>query len=701
MSAACIRWQVVLSALLTVALMLFVATASGQSKDCIGSGEGRKCCVNWHSSGACQLYEPAPERAQGSKEDAPRARKIRMAVKLDFIALQEAQGEEASGGPVGAEVFHNDEKVCAGSPCRLSLEVRPDDWSIPLVIRAPGYVDQDLEVPLRAITARPRPGGAFAAHASSQRELTVALRRCPRIALPALPADPVRTQLVLDQRVVGDWSAADAASPDVERRIARALSLPTRLGCDLPEGTYELELKADGYRRRSVSLSLRADETAQVGPELERESGVLLITSAVGGVQVLVDGEVRGELPPATTGEVHLELGDISPGNHRIELAFPGEPHSALGSPKLWGSFPRLQAAVNVADRSATLVSFRPAAARGRFNMPAAWEGNPELLDELCEQDPMYCLAAGWSARWGIGAMPDFPKALAHFRRGCLDSGVSTLSGSAFSPLGNEQANAERELRRSQSCVAYRWMTDVGIARPMGTDMPATCQELALESKDPLAPCVREHLAPAWQAAIDPTLYMADVPPVQAVGLPIFFRAEVALAPSNWGQIKREARLGYGMYFGSSTASFDLTLDAGWSQIMRQNAAVDSPEWQNGWGATYEIGPSLRLAPHVYVLVHGRAGFVHLPGPGQFGGIGGGRLALGVTRGSFVRSTFFAEAGAAIEAMTSNLVGPSDDTLLDDFEKHGDIDLFIERRRRVRDLENGSLSIGGALGLLF
>lgn len=584
-----------------------------------------------------------------------------------------------------------DKILCDADAQSCEATVTPYGKTIPLIARLNGYRDNTFEVTQES-------GGSW----NSKEEV---LYRCPRVSFPNLPqvstaranaAGDSETRVLVNNTFVGFWPS-NFLEGSLEEAIARKLELPRVQGCWLPAGRYSFELQRSGFRALQRWVDLKVDEEALVDGDFQAVGGSILVRSAVGNVNVLLDGKVVARLPEAQESDLSIELAGIVVGKHTVELRFPFEDSSTHGPQVLWGQFSHIQSGVAVYDGRLTTVDFAVDAPTWSDN-PAEWTAKRALLSELCEQDPSACLAAGWAQRFGVGGDVDLPRAAQSFKCACQSSWSSVT-------FEDRDALKERRLRgKAQACLAYNWLLSTGLVREQSLSIIDSCgNDLWSENEpeqfdicsvgvippDPLSPCVRNSLSRMSQRQNDPTVYIDHTVNNRRAGLPLYMRAEAGFEANHGELRKRELRVGYGVFLEYDWLSIDLLLDGGVLQFARDNVNFTRREWLNGWGLAYEFGPSFHLLPHASLSTHFRFGILNLPSADALAFMYAGRVALVCSANQMSRSRLSVELGVTYEAYAGSMLKPDDGALVERFRANGDVLELresIEQSRNVREV---------------
>jgi hypothetical protein len=598
-------------------------------------------------------------------------------VPLKLTAVLQDQGE------VNADVDWildgKKQRVCSKEkPC--NTKIAPRGQEIPLVISLPGY--QDREVTL-AKTPAPNGGNAFVAK--------VGLARCPRVELPSLPeGTDVETRVVVDDTLIGFWPSSFQSS-SLEKTIAQKLNLAAERGCALPRGRYFFELQHSTYRPIEEWVDLELDQSHKISGDMQRRTGTLVVHSVVGGVDLVVDGKVRGRFAHSTAESV-IELSNIDIGKYTVELKVPDDLALPVSEREFWGDFPRQRSDVAIEDGSVATVVFSTPTAPTRPN-PATWTARRDFLDELCENDASACLAAGWARRFGVGGEIDLSGAAQGFKRACEDPW-----GTTFTRNSKQVEDVMREARgKLQACTAYAWLVQTGLVSPEASGTPSfVCASSGLFAADPVSPCLRAHLSSEAQASNDPTPYVDHEVLTTPSGLPLFLTVDAGFADADpsLGLLKRELSVGYGFFIGQSWFTFDALVTGGAIQFKRWNAAFSEKEWRTGWGLAYELGPSFRILPHLFLGAHFKLGFAHLPNAEALSFRYGGRAALIYSSGALLRSKLSLELGVTWEKFNQDMLNPSDGEILDRVRKTGDISVASRAHATPSRLLSPNFSVG-------
>lgn len=83
----------------------------------------------------------------------------------------------------------------------------------------------------------------------------------------------------------------------------------------LRPGDYQVRALAEGYREKTLTLTVTDQDYQHLDLALEKKPGHLVVTSDPPGAEVALDGESRGNTP--------LTLENISPGRHQLSLSHP------------------------------------------------------------------------------------------------------------------------------------------------------------------------------------------------------------------------------------------------------------------------------------------------------------------------------------------------------------------------------------------
>jgi hypothetical protein len=95
----------------------------------------------------------------------------------------------------------------------------------------------------------------------------------------------------------------------------QAGSLPLLLD-DVPEGVRELEVRAPSGASWKQAVEVKANETSHVRAQLAGDAGRVRVLSNIEGATVLLDGIEVGQAP--------VDLSDVRPGEHVVEVRAPG-----------------------------------------------------------------------------------------------------------------------------------------------------------------------------------------------------------------------------------------------------------------------------------------------------------------------------------------------------------------------------------------
>ncbi|MGS2724357.1 PEGA domain-containing protein [Porticoccus sp. GXU_MW_L64] len=80
-------------------------------------------------------------------------------------------------------------------------------------------------------------------------------------------------------------------------------------------GSYSVRASAEGYHTLNQQIDVSNDDNQRFALSLEKKPGHLQLSSQPPGAEVTLDGQVVGQSP--------LRLGDLSPGEHQLQLAAP------------------------------------------------------------------------------------------------------------------------------------------------------------------------------------------------------------------------------------------------------------------------------------------------------------------------------------------------------------------------------------------
>lgn len=91
-------------------------------------------------------------------------------------------------------------------------------------------------------------------------------------------------------------------------------------------GDHRVRIELKGFETDARSVSVKAGGKTTEEFRLVQNSGVLVLVTEPGGVNVLVDGEEVGETKPAAAGAVSqsFEVRYLGPGDHTLQLVRPG-----------------------------------------------------------------------------------------------------------------------------------------------------------------------------------------------------------------------------------------------------------------------------------------------------------------------------------------------------------------------------------------